>query len=259
MLLKFRITLTAALLSLAVHALPAWAGCSADTLSWIDDDTNTYSSRETSTGSDAYFGSVFSVLGFIVRKSQEASFDLRLGHFHAKADMEITYMAGGALAHGRVRAHDTYTVLGPDGASAAPITVRLDYYATCSGYYEYSGFNGNLSMPSGDAQLALAGGDAQSASRHHTGNGTYHDSLEIVVTRAPGGTFELSFDVHAIASGVADYSNDYGSNRTAVVDANLVFRDLPAGWSIVSCQGFQAGQIVPVHTRTWGQLKSGHR
>lgn len=252
------LTLAATVLSLA-FATAARAECAPDTITWIDDDTNTVSSQVTNTGADAYIGSEFVILGFIVRKSQEASFDLRTGDFHARADMQVTYMAGGALAHGRVRAHDTYTVLGPDGAPPATITARLGYHATCAGYYEYSGPYGNLSMPSGDARIVFAGGDAQADSSYHTGNGTVHDSLEVVVTRAPGGTFELSFDVHAIANGVGDYSLDYGSNRTATIDAGLVFRGLPEGWSIVSCQGYQAGQIVPARKSTWGRVKSAYR
>lgn len=251
--------LACACAALTLVPVDARADCAPDTLSWIDDDTNTLVTRVTSSGSDAYYGGVFTVLGFIVRKQQEASYDLRTGALHAKADMQVTYMAGGALAHGRVRAHDTYNVLGPDGAAPATITARLDYHATCAGYYEYSGPYGNLSMPSGDARIVFTEGVAQADSTYHTGNGTYHDSLEVVVTRAPGGTFELSFDVHAIANGVGDYSLDYGSNRTTTIDADLVFRDLPAGWSIVSCQGYQAGQIVPARKSTWGRVKSARR
>lgn len=252
------LALAAIVLSLA-FAPTARAECTPDTITWIDDATNTVSSQVTNTGADTYIGAEFVILGYIVRKSQEASFDLRTGDFHARADMQVTYMAGGAFAHGRVRAHDTYTVLGPDGAAPATFTARLDYHATCAGYYEYSGPYGNLSMPSGDARVVFTGGDAQADSSYHTGNGMYHDSLEVAVTRAPGGTFELSFDVHAIANGVGDHSLDYGSNRTATINANLVFRDLPAGWSIVSCQGYQAGQIVPARKSTWGRVKSMYR
>ena len=175
------LALAAIVLSLA-FASAARAECTPDTITWIDDATNTVSSQVTNTGADTYIGAEFVILGYIVRKSQEASFDLRTGDLHARADMQVTYMAGGAFAHGRVRAHDTYTVLGPDGAAPATFTARLDYHATCAGYYEYSGPYGNLSMPSGDARVVFTGGDAQADSTYHTGNGTYHDSLEVAVS-----------------------------------------------------------------------------
>ena len=257
-----RIILPLVLATCSLLAPTAHADCPLDTLVLVADANNETQYFSANVASASQSTPNFVVPGYVNRKSQSVSYDLQTGVFHAAADLWISYLAGFANARGEARAHDTYSVLGPSGAAATTFTVRWRIVSRDTGGFAYIGMNGPTMMPPGHVHAVLReGANAAEIWRGTDGSysGSYDDALELTITRAPGEAFDLAFLLAAIADGQADLSDDRGSNRTAVADATLSFPDLPEGWSIVSCQGFQAGQIVPTRHSTWGRVKTAHR
>lgn len=194
----------------------------------------------------------------ILTRSQQATCNLRGGSWYARA--EVVPSQTSATSFGLVSTHDEFTVLGPEGASPAAFTVRLGLTALCTGYFTYwcgpTNPNATCSMPSGDVSARLVEGAVNEAS--YRGRNT-SAPLELTVTRAPGEAFTLGVKVVANAPGDFDDAVDAVSHAAASIAAVLSFPDLPAGWSVVSCQGYQAGQIVPTRNTTWGRLKISYR
>jgi len=72
--------------------------------------------------------------------------------------------------------------------------------------------------------------------------------IQVIVTTSADSPFVLHTNLLAFTS----ISGGFGYTQ-------LSFPDLPPGYSIVSCQGFAAGAVVPARTHTWGRLKTLYR
>ena len=248
------------LLLLLLAAAPARAGsCPTDTLS-VSDDQNEFGNGGIVTAQDSSRAIAPAIND--AYRTQEASYQLASGTIRARAWHVVTGLLPGPGTHARVAAHDTYTLLGPDGAGEISFTARLSVSSVCGGEYEYActiGPEFTCSMPAGGALASIREGAANMASSAYESNGAYDHALDVSITRAPGGTFELALSAQAEAAGLVDTQHDRGSSRSASVTARLSFPDLPPGWSVISCQGFRAGHIVPARTTTWGRLKTSYR
>ena len=78
--------------------------------------------------------------------------------------------------------------------------------------------------------------------------------LPISISRASGSTFDIYLTVSATAGSGDIFA--YGSDGSASL--RLTFPDLPAGYSLVSCQGFGAG-VTAAKRSSWGALKARYR
>ena len=116
-----------------------------------------------------------------------------------------------------------------------------------------------LGPPSGQvvrvtATLALGG---------NFGGGTLQDAFGRSVTGAPGlgiSHFNLAVDFTVGTPQRLTYAvSGSGGGGYVEVGATLLFLDLPAGMSIVSCRGYQAGQITATRPTSWGRLKQIYR
>jgi hypothetical protein len=77
----------------------------------------------------------------------------------------------------------------------------------------------------------------------------FDDSLDVVLHRTTGAPIGIAIDSNL---GAAAYCSS---------NAHLEFRfvDLPAGWSVTSCKGFDQEQPVPARPVSWGSLKAAYR
>lgn len=168
-------------------------------------------------------------------------YDLVAGEVYAYA---YGWLCGGASA---VYTHDVFTLLGP--SSSPPITLVARAHASvtldqevCGGY--------------ADVMVAIREGASNSASSEEATPvdcGETVVDLDVNITRAPGETFDLYLTAQARADLAA------GIPGEGVAFMTLSFPGLPAGFSVVSCQGFSAGQPVAAQPTTWGTLKAIYR
>jgi len=193
------------------------------------------------------------------QRTQEASYQLNGGSLSVRA-WDYAFTFGSPPTYARVAARDSFTVLGPEGEGPITFTARLTVRSNCSGAYPYTCFDPvPCWFPGGHASAGIREGESNAMGIEHTQTGAYEDILDITITRDRGDAFELALSAFALASGIMDHQVDMSSTRYADVTAALAFPDLPPGWSVISCQGFRAGHIVPVRTTTWGRIKTMHR
>lgn len=76
-------------------------------------------------------------------------------------------------------------------------------------------------------------------------------TIEVPITRGPGESFSLAVSTYTRVLYLA-----YG-----LIEARLEFPDLPPGYTVVSCQGYQAmgEQPTPTARHSWGRLKAAYR
>lgn len=241
-------------LLIANHSLAA--ACPPDTL-WVLDDTWQIGEGGRFVTQDS--AAAIAPGNNSVQRTQEASYQLNRGTLSVRA-WDYAFTFGSPPTFARVAAHDSFTVLGPEGAGAITFTARLTVRSHCAGAYSYTCFDLQPCwFPDGHASAGIREGESNAMSIEHTQTGGYEDILDVSITRARGDAFELTLSALALASGIMDHQVDMSSARYADVTATLSFPDLPSGWSVVSCQGYQAGEIVPVSRTTWGRIKTAYR
>jgi hypothetical protein len=76
-------------------------------------------------------------------------------------------------------------------------------------------------------------------------------AIEVPITRAPGESFAQSMSTYTRVLYLAN----------GLIEAQLEFSDLPSGYAVDSCQGFQSMGDPPTPTArsSWGTLKVGYR
>lgn len=166
-----------------------------------------------------------------------ASYDLSLGVLHADA-----FILGGCSSYASVTTHDVFTLSGPPSPTPISFVARGSF-----------GLSGSCLYPGDGAMgVTLHGTGGTSAGAMVFCGEPYSGppSLDVVISCLPGATFDIDMGAWANA-GVGPSSVSAG--------LSLGFPDLPAGYSVISCQGFMAGQVVPARTTSWGSLKSMYR
>jgi hypothetical protein len=162
-----------------------------------------------------------------------ASIALRTGECYASAHALVE-----CDANATVHAHDVFTLSGPGSAPIAFNAALLIHASRTTSEYQY-------------AQAALTEGATNQASFGLT-VASRDTTINVTIVRAPGETFDLVVDLHAFGGGA--YTGGAGTISTTVS-----FPDLPPGYGLISCHGYQAGSVVPAHESTWGKLKTLYR
>jgi hypothetical protein len=149
--------------------------------------------------------------------------------------------------HGQASAstHDVFTLLGP--AAAPPITFHAHAIVRTGIYCGY----GDVAQ----AYASISDGAFEGAGiAGSTDSCLVTTDLPISISRASGSTFDIYLTVSATAGSGDIFA--YGSDGSASL--RLTFPDLPAGYSLVSCQGFGAG-VTAAKRSSWGALKARYR
>jgi hypothetical protein len=174
----------------------------------------------------------------------DATYDLVAGTM--RAEVYASYQGVGDAS---VLTHDVFKLTGP--GSVPPISFHARAQggvASGCGYGPYAEADASIREGASNSASVSAQGWVQNC----TGPGY---DIGVSITRAAGSTFDLYLSVHANAG----YSVYPGGGGDAHVSLSLSFPDLPAGYSVVSCQGFAAGQVVPTKRTSWGELKTRYR
>ena len=150
----------------------------------------------------------------------------------------VSCSAGGSHggANGSVTTTDDFVLLGAPVGSAVRVTATLsiagssfhDMFYSWSVGHALSDMLGRSGTPGTNA----SGGSA----------------LLLEVDFEPGVAQRLSYQVSASAW-----------KASVSGSASLSFPDLPAGMSIVSCRGYQAGAVTATRPTSWGRLKQIYR
>ncbi len=169
------------------------------------------------------------------------SYDLPAGRVHSRW--------GGASETGNsfsLIVHDDYWIEGPAGSTPIPITARLHVTGVAIG-----GTRGlppyGCSYARLSAELAFDAQHVGTSAEAACADVPVDEVLSVSLSRVVGEIFQLTISV---ATGAA--------SSHASVDGVLTFDDLPAGYSIRSCQGF-ANAPTPTRSASWGSLKAAYR
>ena len=144
---------------------------------------------------------------------------------------------GSATPYGECTAvalvHDEYWIVGPAGPLLSFEAVLRASTTLADAGFAFAGIG----------QAWLTGGDAQ---LHFSSSGSQETAIPL--TYAPGAVFP----VWAIAEGTGNVPA-----AASIIRAQVLFRGLPVGYSVASCQGYLAA--VPVLPATWGRVKALYR
>lgn len=172
-----------------------------------------------------------------------ATYDLVAGTMQ-----DYVYAYGVIVGDASVAAHDVFTLIGP---SPGPPIV---FHAHAHGFVA----SGCVYGPTGSADASIREGASNIASASAQGfqncQGGQSYDIGVAITLAPGSTFDLYLTIDAHASG-----SFFGPAGDGHANLSLSFPDLPAGYYVVSCQGFSSGQVTPTRRTSWGQLKALYR
>jgi hypothetical protein len=134
-----------------------------------------------------------------------------------------------------VNATDHFQISGPSSVTPLSITARLRFTGSVSIYASGSVGLGDLAGASNS--VGVSGGQSPS-----------NQILVLPLEHLPNEPFDLVVDLSVGAS------YPYAA---ADLQAYLEFLDVPSGWSIVSCQGYDVP--VPARAQTWGSVKATYR
>jgi hypothetical protein len=173
--------------------------------------------------------------------SGDAAYDLVAGTMNANA-----YAYGVAKGEASVSGHDVFTVLGPPSAPPITFLAQAHVFLAAGCGYGPTG-RGDASIREGTSNSATA--STQSCFPYYTAD------IGVSITRAAGSTFDLYLTVYALGGP----GSVFGGGGDGHASLSLGFPDLPAGYSVVSCQGFGAGQVVATRRSSWGAIKTLYR
>jgi len=176
-------------------------------------------------------------------------YNLTTGHLHV--DVTPCQIDAGSSS---AECTDQYAVVGPAGGPMAFNVIFSISVAGTSGQANNSNNTGcSLASMSGLVQLdpQLHGPTTQFSANASAcqPNSTSHDII-IPLTKSPGETFELRLGVSVSASELPSTASSTGQ---------LQFTGLPAGYSIISCQGYSSDAATPTRDASWGRLKIRYR
>ncbi len=171
----------------------------------------------------------------------DAKYDLVAGTMYADV-----VASGAGDGEAIASTHDVFTLLGP--AAAPPVTFHAHVSAgaaiLCGGGFD------------AQADASIREGASSSASVVGSRDACLGPTdLAVSIARAAGTTFDLYLTVHAKAGS----NSIFGPGGDAHASLSLSFPDLPVGYSVVSCQGFAAGQVTAAKRSSWGALKTLYR
>lgn len=142
--------------------------------------------------------------------------------------------------------HDDYWLEGPASATAISFNVRFHVTGVAQG--------GTRPLPPYGCAYAEMSADLSSGALH---DGVSANSfctsvavdrlLSIPLEHLPGEVFQVTMKL-----------NTGGSCSFATADGALTFEDVPAGYSVRSCQGYAACP-TPARPTTWGNVKAAYR
>ncbi len=254
------------LLFFCLLLLPATAlatTCPPDTLQFVDNDGR-LGNGGVIAATDAARDVFHQTTSSGTTATQWAWYDIPNGRIGAVAYTACWFMQWPGSANPRVVMTDRFTIVGPPSASPVPFEVVLAMDLKCTGartYFCFSSPTMTCEVPSGcvtaDMRDPDGGERAQFAScATYTGP----RELALPLSRMPGQEFTLRTECSAEGTAVMDFFvNDDCYNRRAEVMGVLVFRGLPPGYQVVSCQGYAGTGVVPARRATWGSLKSLYR
>lgn len=208
------------------------AECPADTMSVLGVTTTTTAPRDEAflTGSDCQ-----EYPYYCWERDGAAVYDLVAGTTYVSVQ---GYNIGASAS---VVTHDLFTLLGPP--SSPPITftaqAHVDLTIGCDG-----------APPSASASIREGASNVAEVSRQQCGS--VATDIGITIACQAGATFDLYMKVAAQAG-------EFNSGGQADARMSLTFPDLPAGYSVVSCQGYSPGPVVPTRRASWGTLKAHYR
>ena len=159
-----------------------------------------------------------------------ARYDLVLGYVESNSYTPN----GNGSAPGAVRAVDEYRVVGPTAGQPVTVTARLTYTLL-----------GSVQSPEGSGYAwveFIFASDVRSA-EGASGGGV----LEHVIATTSGTPFQLTL-----------VARSAGSGASGTATGQLSFANVPAGYHVESCQGFNTGG-TPTMPSSWGRLKAIYR
>lgn len=191
--------------------------------------------------------------------TQRGAYDLIRGRIEAVAYGTSATNMYMLQAETRVATHDDYQLIGPEGGAPLDFTARLRLDIVCAGD-TFSSRGTGYYIPAGLVTADFGEeGAGQPASLWIRENFRGARELSIVMHRSVGESFSLRTAVVAEGTAGPDNSTDEGFPRYAEVIGELSFPDLPAGYAIVSCQGYASDAPVRARNATWGRLKTLYR
>jgi len=148
---------------------------------------------------------------------------------------EIAILGGGVIFPWTysVATEDEYWIAGPASSSPISCNARLHSKITTQ-----SGIDGHMTF--GEiGGIEHFGGIG--------GGGSLEEYLYVPLHRLPGESFRIHAGISISSPGIP----------SADIRARLEFVDVPAGWTIASCQGYSLP--TPTASSTWGQMKARYR
>jgi hypothetical protein len=163
------------------------------------------------------------------------SYDLVAGHLLAEArGCTGWYGAGGGGVSATAR--DRYLLVGPPGGGPVAFEARLRLRGGVGGE---GTCGGSIAEPGGAWASADDGGTYVLAA-----------TLSLPLVHAAGEEFQVECYAYGSAG---------GAGSIGFAEGWLTFANLPAGYGIVSCQGFAGEGAVPARGGTWGSVKALYR
>jgi hypothetical protein len=178
--------------------------------------------------------------GFVNGPTQVVQVDIPAGIVYAR------FSGNGSPGRAPLGAisQDQYSIIGPP--TSAPIPCTASFYV---GGYGSCRSAGSLSMTVQSQTLWAAYDNGIHQGPCNTPP-AISGALALPVTAAPGETFVVTLSAQITDPPV------FGGN--AYLYGRLVFRDLPAGYAVISCKGYGAA-ATPAGGHSWGSVKALYR
>jgi hypothetical protein len=166
---------------------------------------------------------------------------------------QLTGSGGGGEQSGAcwLNATDLYQIVGPASADPIPFEVRAQLTGSVTASLNTYPFIGQV-CDGVSVQFHLSSGAAfveftEANSFQPCAGKTIDADLALPLAKLPGESFPVQYHLQ---------SNNHGGVGT--IRGEVAFANLPAGYSIVSCQGY-VGQPVASLPTSWGRLKQAYR
>lgn len=224
------------LLLAVVSVRAAKAECPASTVSVLAGypEAVTYTTSAPSNAASSSFSGCQPHPNICWSASAAAGYDLVAGTAYANANGSNT------IPEASVSTHDVFTLLGPSSAAAITFVARV-HVVIWTECYAAAG------------TITVREGASNSASANHIACGLNETDIEVSITRAANATFDLYLTNYARGG------SGFQTSGQAYTNLSLSFPDLPPGYSVMSCQGFMGGAVVPTKRGSWGRVKAVYR
>ncbi len=148
----------------------------------------------------------------------------------------------------RIILRDAFTVHAP--TSGVPYDLRLRVYARGHAFAA-GGFGDTAGLILNESADPVVPFETYANKAWGTFDGSldFDDSLDVVLHRHTGEPIGIAIDANL---GAAAYCS-------ATAQLRFRFVDLPAGWGVTSCKGYNQEEPVPARPMSWGTLKAAYR